>query len=183
MNNEPNNLRRRASPSVAKSVTWCRPQLRDNSVSVDYKKKKRNDPAVTEGSSSEETQALMMSTTDFGKFKELTTKDSSRCLKVRLKQSPKNSRPLEVLSKKRPNVLSNLNLRLKCVSCNSVFLTGCFVSNLHTGECIHGCYFIAGASIHTVGDIHPFAKFSMICSKKVTFQVRIKRCRNDKCLS
>lgn len=49
---------------------------------------------------------------------------------------------------------------------HSVLLTGCCVSDLHTGECIHGCYFIAGPSIHTVGDVQPFAEVSMFCSNK-----------------
>lgn len=69
---------------------------------------------------------------------------------------------------------SQSDLRVKCVSAVAV-AKGCFVCDLHTGECIHGCYFIAGPSIHTVGDVHPFAKLSMICSNKVTFQIRVKK--------
>lgn len=46
------------------------------------------------------------------------------------------------------------------------------MSDLHTGECIHGGYFVAGASIHTVGEVFPLAKVSVICSNKVTFQVK-----------
>lgn len=49
------------------------------------------------------------------------------------------------------------------------------MADLHTGECIHGCYFIAGPSIHTVGDVHPLAKVSMICSNRATFQVGVKK--------
>lgn len=48
------------------------------------------------------------------------------------------------------------------------------VSDLHTGECIHRCYFIAGPSIQTVGDVRPFAKVSMICSNTVTFQFKMR---------
>lgn len=45
------------------------------------------------------------------------------------------------------------------------------MSDLHAGERIHGCYFIAGPSIHAVGGVHPFTKVSMICSNKVAFRV------------
>lgn len=49
------------------------------------------------------------------------------------------------------------------------------MSDLHTGECIHGCYLIAGPSIHTVGGVHPLTKVSVICSNSATFQVRVKK--------
>lgn len=49
------------------------------------------------------------------------------------------------------------------------------MSDLHTGECIHGRYFIAGPSIHTVGGVHPLTKDSVICLNRATFQVRVKK--------
>lgn len=57
------------------------------------------------------------------------------------------------------------------------------MSDLHTGERIHGGYFIAGPSIHAVGDVHPFTKVSVIYSNKVALQVSMNRCLNDKCFA
>lgn len=75
------------------------------------------------------------------------------------------------------SVLSQ-HLLILCVSVRvsfDVVLKGCFMSDLHTGECIHGCYFIAGPSIHAVGGVHPLTKVSVICSNRATFQVRVKK--------
>lgn len=61
-----------------------------------------------------------------------------------------------------------MSVYLICISKDKFKLS--LVFNLHTGECIHGRYFIAGSSVHTVGDVLTITKVSVIYTDKITFQ-------------